>query len=411
MAWHLNIIQLKDNTGGYMNTSSSASLRQRSSIEELYSQSKYFTKQLPFQYFSDSLSEFVTILNSNRQIVFCNQPLVKYLHAVDANEIIGKRHGEALRCEHANNVSGGCGTTEFCKMCGAFKAIRNSQAGEESIQECRIITEPGTIALDLVVHATPFNFNNEAFTIFSLTDTADEKRRKVLESLFFHDIMNTVGGLMGYSELLKDASVDEVKEFAPIINELAAILNDQIASQRELSRAEHQQTSVVSSTIHVRSLLGSLAASLQKHSVAAGKNIVIDDAAEDFMFISDDRLLRRVLGNLIKNALEATAVDASVRVSCKRAGTEVRFTVHNDEVIPRNIQLQIFQRSFSTKGEGRGLGTYSVKLFTEQYLLGTVSFVSNSDDGTVFAISLPSTLEPTVNTPADRQTHAEMVFA
>jgi sensor histidine kinase regulating citrate/malate metabolism len=55
----------------------------------------------------------------------------------------------------------------------------------------------------------------------------------------------------------------------------------------------------------------------------------------------------------------------------------------------QEIQLQIFQRSFSTKGEARGIGTYSIKMFTEQYLGGKVSFVSNPTEKTVFSISLP----------------------
>jgi sensor histidine kinase regulating citrate/malate metabolism len=51
--------------------------------------------------------------------------------------------------------------------------------------------------------------------------------------------------------------------------------------------------------------------------------------------------------------------------------------------------LQIFQRSFSTKGAGRGLGTYSIKLLGERYLHGTVSFASSAEQGTIFQISLP----------------------
>ena len=53
-----------------------------------------------------------------------------------------------------------------------------------------------------------------------------------------------------------------------------------------------------------------------------------------------------------------------------------------------DIQLQIFQRSFSTKGLTRGLGTYSVKLLTENYLKGKVSFMSNALEGTVFSVEL-----------------------
>ncbi len=55
--------------------------------------------------------------------------------------------------------------------------------------------------------------------------------------------------------------------------------------------------------------------------------------------------------------------------------------------------MQVFQRSFSTKAErGRGIGTYSVKLFVERYLRGTVGFTSAEPDGTTFSVTLPATL-------------------
>lgn len=74
---------------------------------------------------------------------------------------------------------------------------------------------------------------------------------------------------------------------------------------------------------------------------------------------------------------------------CGLAGERVWFEVHNDSFIPREIQLQVFQRSFSTKGEGRGLGTYSIKLLTERYLNGSVEFESSIESGTTFRVVYP----------------------
>ena len=388
-----------------------ANLRQRSSIEELYLQSQYFTKQLPFQYFSDSLSEFVTILNKKRQIVFCNRPLISYLQANDVNDLIGKRPGEALRCQHADNTCGGCGTTEFCKMCGANIAISKSQDGIEDVRECRIISQPDTKALELQVHATPFTYNNELFTIFSLMDTSDEKRRKVLESLFFHDILNMVGGLLGYSELLQDATSEEAKEYGLVINKLVGDLSDQIVSQRELTYAEHQATRVRPAIIHAKSFLDSILLAFEKHRVSKNKVIEIDPVAEDFIFVSDEHILRRVIGNLIKNALEATEPHSTVWLSCTLKENVALFSVHNHQVMPHDVQMQVFQRSFSTKGQGRGLGTYSVKLFTDQYLKGSVSFKSNEDDGTIFTVTLPIALDTPKIGNDETQDSMEKVFS
>jgi signal transduction histidine kinase len=70
-------------------------------------------------------------------------------------------------------------------------------------------------------------------------------------------------------------------------------------------------------------------------------------------------------------------------------GDMLEFFVHNPACIPRDAQLQIFNRSFSTKGSGRGLGTYSVKLLAERFLNGKARFQSTPLDGTTFFVSLP----------------------
>jgi sensor histidine kinase regulating citrate/malate metabolism len=60
--------------------------------------------------------------------------------------------------------------------------------------------------------------------------------------------------------------------------------------------------------------------------------------------------------------------------------------------MPLDTQLQIFNRSFSTKGGNRGVGTYSIKLLTERYLHGKVSFISSVETGTIFKVILPKNL-------------------
>ncbi|MBM3132840.1 MAG: ATP-binding protein, partial [Chloroflexi bacterium] len=69
----------------------------------------------------------------------------------------------------------------------------------------------------------------------------------------------------------------------------------------------------------------------------------------------------------------------------------VRFWVHNPTFMPREAQLQVFNRSFSTKGQGRGLGTYSMKLLTERYLKGKIGFDSSETGGTTFWAWYPAT--------------------
>ena len=114
-----------------------------------------------------------------------------------------------------------------------------------------------------------------------------------------------------------------------------------------------------------------------------------DDRGEDIFFASDRKLLTRILVNFQKNALEATPAGGAVSAGCDRQGGQVRFWVRNPGVVSEEARPQIFRRAFSTKGRGRGLGTYGAKLFAEGYLGGTVGFGSQEGEGTTFFVSLP----------------------
>jgi signal transduction histidine kinase len=93
---------------------------------------------------------------------------------------------------------------------------------------------------------------------------------------------------------------------------------------------------------------------------------------------------------MIINAFEATERGGTIRLGVEQTNTEMTFSVWNQRAIPPEQQLRIFQRNYSTKAEsGRGLGTYSMKLFGETYLGGKVDFVSTEADGTTFRLTLP----------------------
>jgi signal transduction histidine kinase len=124
------------------------------------------------------------------------------------------------------------------------------------------------------------------------------------------------------------------------------------------------------------------------HESGRDKKIILLGDAYDTDFETDNSLLQRVLINLVKNALEATSENGTVTLGAENLHKMIRFRVKNEGVIPRDVQLQLFQRSFTTRGIGRGLGTYSIKLLTENYLKGHVSFISNEAEGTIFRVDL-----------------------
>lgn len=330
----------------------------------------------------------ILVLNAERQIVFANRSILHFAGLTEPDAVLGVRPGEALRCIHSDEMPAGCGTSVFCTTCGVVKAILASQKGKADIQECRILRQKTGEALDLRAQATPLLLNNNPLTIFALLDISDEKRRKALERIFFHDILNTASGMKGFAELLQDASPEETSEYKQIIASLSRMIVDEINSQRTLTAAENNELTITPSAVQSLELLQELMALYQHHDIAKDRRLQLAAGSEDIALTTDRALLQRVIGNMIKNALEAIQPGQAVTTGCGKQGEQVEFWVHNPNTMPAEVQLQIFQRSFSTKGGGRGLGTYSIKLLSERYLKGAVSF-SSDKDGTVFRARYP----------------------
>lgn len=331
------------------------------------------------------------ILNQHRQIVYCNSTLLSLLNLESPDTIHGLRLGEALQCIHSQKTEGGCGTTQYCRQCGAVNAMVKSQADPGEIKEepCRLTAGDDSLSFEFDIRAKTLEISGQTFTLVIARDTSHEKRRDTLERTFFHDILNTAGGLHGLIELMEDASADEMKEYITLAESSSETLVEEIHAQKDILAAESGKLEIEHSQVDSIDIIQSIIAVYKKHPVAAGKQITIAADTESISFISDPRLLIRVLGNMVKNGLEAEPHGQVLTVSARADGKNVEFRVHNPTVMPEEIKLQIFQRSFSTKGAGRGLGTYSIKLLGEKYLGGTVSFTSEPDHGTTFKIHLP----------------------
>lgn len=361
---------------------------QRAATKRLLQQAAHLANLPLLRPLFDAIPEVILILNAERQIVFANQALFSLAHGEKGAAPIGYRPGEVLDCVHASENESGCGTTSFCKNCGAVQAALSSLDGSEDVRECRISLKNGD-ALDLQVFATPLILDGQHYSFFVLKDISHEKRRRMLEHVFFHDVLNSAGALRGLADVLHRAPLADKEEVVEEICLVSDRLIDEIKSQKELLAAENNELVVEHSIIRSRQLLEELIQTYHNHEAGCGRQVCLEAGAGDLVFISDRALLRRVLVNMITNALEASQEGQSVTLGCRLVKGQVEFWVHNPGYIPEEVRTQIFQRSFSTKGTGRGLGAYSIKLLGERYLSGKVSFTSSAAQGTRFRIRLP----------------------
>jgi signal transduction histidine kinase len=109
--------------------------------------------------------------------------------------------------------------------------------------------------------------------------------------------------------------------------------------------------------------------------------------------------IRRVLDNLIGNAIEAMPEGGLLNVSTSRAveGVTVRIADMGIGMTPE-VKANLFKPFYTTKHGGVGLGLAYCKRAVDAHG-GTITVDSNVGEGTVFTIQLPD--QPTMPTPQD----------
>lgn len=330
----------------------------------------------------------VFALNASRQIVYMNERGRTLLSALHADPY-GLRPGEAFSCVHAGEAKGGCGTTHFCQFCGAAKSLSAAIDGKVQSEECRFERRIGERIeqLDLSVWSKPLPVGKEKFLLFAAIDISADKRREVFERIFLHDLLNTATSISSLLRLLdpEDAAFDDYLDLA---QGAAEQLGEEILAHRALRDAEQGTLTVEGEVFSLVDTLSTVTKTYRR--IAETRGIVFEvNEVPRVAARGDQVLLKRVLSNLLKNAIEASSRGERVTLACSVSADTLELSVGNAAVMSEEVIANVFKRSFSTKGRGRGLGTYAARLFVEEYLGGTIRCESAEGKGTVFTVRVP----------------------
>jgi CheY-like chemotaxis protein len=363
---------------------------ERSSPVEIAVQARVFQSGL-LKEVLDNSAAFLVILNRNREIVFYNRAALSLTGIASLPAALGLRLGEAYHCVHAAQPQEGCGTAEFCQTCGAMgTVVKGPEASGKWHIACSATGVEGTYD-DLMVTASPIE-GKEGFVVCTLVDFSHEKRRQVVERIFFHDILNTAAAVEGCAALLRDELAGGTSaELADMADQSASELLAELRGQQLLSQAGDGRLSIMLKAVGTLDLVRTVASEFRNYSQSKKRTILVDPLSQDLRMETDPAVLSRVLGNMLKNALVATPPDGTVTLGCQATQGGIEFCVHTPGIIPRAAQPQTLPRSLSTKDGSQGLSTYSMKLLTERYLGGTVRFESGPF-GSRFVVRYPRTV-------------------
>lgn len=172
------------------------------------------------------------------------------------------------------------------------------------------------------------------------------------------------------------------------VEHLTAILNDFLS----LGKLEEGKIVAVQEPVHLPTLFQDVIEEI-KASLKEGQNInlVIDSAFDEI--ISDSRVLRNILFNLLSNASKYSNAGNAIDLSVKTNNEILTITIRDYGIgIPEEDHKHMFERFFRAGNvsniQGTGLGLNIVKRYVD-LLDGSINFISQYNEGTTFTVSVP----------------------
>lgn len=236
----------------------------------------------------------------------------------------------------------------------------------------------------------------------SLLDRLDEsfERQQRFMADASHELRTPVAILRGEAEVAlsrPDREPKEYRESLAVLHGEARRLTHIVEDLFTLTRADAGQYPLQSHDFYLDELAVDCVHSAR--TLALAKNIAMTvNAPVELPTHADEALLRRMILNLLDNAIKYTHAGGSVSISCARADGELVVSVSDTGPgIPRELQPRIFERFFradkarsrsETDGGGAGLGL-SIALWIAEAHQGRLLLARSDETGSTFMAYLP----------------------
>jgi len=267
-----------------------------------------------------------------------------------------------------------------------------SRIGAENLHERLKINDPRD---ELGKLARSFN---------GLLDRLDQsfERQKKFVADASHELRTPVAILCGEAEVAlgqQQRTEQEYRESLEILRDESKRLKRIVEDLFTLARADAGQYPLSLADFYLEELVAECAKNVR--TLASAKSIVVSCQAEDELTIhADETLLRRMLLNLLDNAIKYTPQGGKVALCCEARDGMYRLGVRDSgQGIPADLQSRIFERFFRedkmrSRGEGEsggaGLGLAIASWIADAHG-GKLELTESSSQGSVFTVVLPKT--------------------
>ena len=134
---------------------------------------------------------------------------------------------------------------------------------------------------------------------------------------------------------------------------------------------------------------------LEQVPLANGIMVSLEIPASVPAMLGDERQLKIVFGNLVRNACDAMKDGGALRLTVRPLGDDVEISVTDTGggILPENLE-RILEPLYSTKARGIGLGLAITRSIVEKHS-GKLQVASELGQGSTFTVRLPAVLEST----------------
>jgi len=225
-----------------------------------------------------------------------------------------------------------------------------------------------------------------------------EAMRENLTDMIVHDMRNPLSGISGFLELLQMTEEsnlsDKGKEFVHKARNSSEFLIDMTSSLLDLSKLESGEMNLDKRECELQVLIRE--AYNHVESLTEEKRVELDLPDSPHLLSCDAELIKRVIQNLIGNALKFTSSDGSVSVSILNGDGETKVAITDSGPgIPEDYREKIFEKfgQVEARQEGKkystGIGLSFCKLAVESHG-GEIDVDSEVGRGSTFWFTIPS---------------------
>ena len=223
-----------------------------------------------------------------------------------------------------------------------------------------------------------------------------ERLRDSLVHMIVHDLRSPLAGIRAYLDLLKldgaDKLDDELTESIDAARRVAVEMTDMVSDLLDVSRMEVGKMPLELAPANMEALARDAVAAA---GAASRVQVRVDTAADLLRVVCDAGIIRRVIANLVGNAVKFTPASGQVTVIVQGEGAEVRVSVvDTGPGIPPEYHEKVFEKYGQVEAarhgakHSSGLGLTFCKYAVEAHG-GRVGLESGVGKGSTFWITVP----------------------